>query len=233
MHDELAPLLPFSHLNLTRNPFGELTTEETVRVAMPEFEFNLDASDSSKSCVQFIGEKGRGKTTHLLSLCHDLPQAVYVHFEENSRPQVPQGQTLALDEFQRLNWRKRSQAYRQATTLILGTHINYSTEIKKAGFSLETVEVATNLDPNRLQKISQLRIEFFRRGEGEVPFLGLGEAEVLLRMFGSNLRSIFNHLYNCIQAQQSPGLISIGTSPTRLTPTRIRNESQSSIQDPV
>lgn len=209
MHHESAPPLPFAHLNLTRNPFGELTPEETVQVALLEVEPTLVSADSPKSCVQFIGEKGRGKTTHLLSLYHGLPEAIYVHYEENSRPQVPHGHTLVLDEFQRLSWRKRNQAYRRARILILGTHVNFATEIQKAGFSLETIEVSLNLAPDRLQQISRTRIDFFRRSDGQVPFLDHETAEMLVRKYGSNLRSIFHHLYSCLQVQKAPGPIQI------------------------
>lgn len=211
MGNEPPPLLPFSHVNLTRNPFGELTTTETAHVALLEPQDTLQFLNPPKTCVQFIGEKGRGKTTHLLDLCRRIPEAVYVHYEEASRPEVPQGHILVLDEFQRLNWRKRRQAYRRAQTLILGTHVNYATEIDKAGFRLKTIEVPLKLDPQRLQKIVQLRIEAFRRNDGEVPFLRLEEAEFLLRKHGSNLRSILHHLYHCLQSQQSPGPIDIDT----------------------
>jgi hypothetical protein len=207
MGNEPAPLLPFSHVNLTRNPFGELTSAETVHVALLEPQDALRFLESPKTCIQFIGEKGRGKTTHLLDLCQRIPDAVYVHYEEASRPQIPQGRILVLDEFQRLNWRKRRQAYRRAQTLILGTHVNYATEIDRAGFRLRTIEVPLKLDPQRLQQIVQLRIEAFRRNEGAVPFLRLEEADLLLRMHGSNLRSILHHLYHCLQDQQSPGPI--------------------------
>ena len=200
----LPPALPYSQLNLTRNPFGELSTDERIRVACLRSEEMMDFLKQPKSCLQFLGEKGRGKTTHLLFLRRKLKAGSYVHYEEHGKTTVPDDTILILDEFQRLGRTKRRQAYRKANTLLLGTHQDYSHEIQRAGFKVKTIHVPIRLTATWLCEIAQKRIEEFRRNDGRIPHLRIQEAEALLSDYGSNLRSIFSHLYDCIQHLQTP-----------------------------
>ena len=200
----LPPALPYSQLNLTRNPFGELSTDERIRVACLRSEEMMDFLKQPKSCLQFLGEKGRGKTTHLLFLRRKLKAGSYVHYEEHEKTTVPDDTILILDEFQRLGRTKRRQAYRKANTLLLGTHQDYSHEIQRAGFKVKTIQVPIRLTATWLCEIAQKRIEEFRRNDGRIPHLRIQEAEALLSDYGSNLRSIFSHLYDCIQHLQTP-----------------------------
>ena len=200
----LPPALPYSQLNLTRNPFGELSTDERIRVACLRSEEMMDFLKQPKSCLQFLGEKGRGKTTHLLFLRRKLKAGSYVHYEEHEKTTVPDDTILILDEFQRLGRTKRRQAYRKANTLLLGTHQDYSHEIQRAGFKVKTIHVPIRLTATWLCEIAQKRIEEFRRNDGRIPHLRIQEAEALLSDYGSNLRSIFSHLYDCIQHLQTP-----------------------------
>ena len=200
----LPPALPYSQLNLTRNPFGELSTDERIRVACLRSEEMMDFLKQPKSCLQFLGEKGRGKTTHLLFLRRKLKAGSYVHYEEHEKTTVPDDTILILDEFQRLGRTKWRQAYRKANTLLLGTHQDYSHEIQRAGFKVKTIHVPIRLTATWLCEIAQKRIEEFRRNDGRIPHLRIQEAEALLSDYGSNLRSIFSHLYDCIQHLQTP-----------------------------
>ena len=81
--------LPFSHLNLRRNPFGELTAAERTRLAIVEFDAALQHLKSPRSVVQVVGEKGYGKTTHLLALAAQFSEHAYVHIPEGQRATIP------------------------------------------------------------------------------------------------------------------------------------------------
>ena len=60
--------LPFAHLNLRFNPFGEATPEERAKLAVVDIERFAQRLCAPGFAVQFIGEHGRGKSTHLLAL---------------------------------------------------------------------------------------------------------------------------------------------------------------------
>ena len=75
--------LPFAHLNLRRNPFGEFSVEERAQLAVVDLEpaiahLSSDVANGRGAVVQVLGEKGFGKTTHLLALYSRHPGASYV-----------------------------------------------------------------------------------------------------------------------------------------------------------
>ena len=93
----IVPFLPFSHLNLRCNPFGELTTEEWATLADVDVEPFLATLLVPHSAIQFIGEKGYGKTTHLLAIRSHFESAGYVHLPEGERRRIPAGTPLLIE----------------------------------------------------------------------------------------------------------------------------------------
>jgi hypothetical protein len=69
--------LAYSHLNLRRNPFGEVEFEDIASLAITQVEQYVERLRQPKYAVQFLGEQGRGKTTHLYALRDYFPQAPY------------------------------------------------------------------------------------------------------------------------------------------------------------
>jgi len=109
------PGLPFAHLNLRRNPFGEVAAEERPALAVVD-EAALDGlaarlraalDGDARTTVQLLGEKGFGKTTHLLALRARFVGSPYRHVAEGERPApdpaaLPQSKPFFLDESQRV-----------------------------------------------------------------------------------------------------------------------------------
>lgn len=193
------PALPFGHLNLRRNPFGELQFAERAALAVVEVDRFVDRLKRPGYAVQFMGEKGRGKTTHLLAVMRHFPRAVYVHVGENQRPPIPHGQPLLIDEIQRLPRRRRRRIFRRGVSLAVGTHRDVSPELIRAGFEVDSVEPAAMLNPRRLHEMLGRRIESSRRGPGPLPQVRLRTAQDMLDRFGDDLRAIESHLYDLFQ----------------------------------
>jgi hypothetical protein len=82
--------LPFAHLNLRRNPFGEFQPAQRAVLAVAEVERFVRRLAQPGYAVQFIGDQGRGKTTHLLAIMRHFPRAAYVHVGQGQRPPIPQ-----------------------------------------------------------------------------------------------------------------------------------------------
>src|SRR5262245_34138055 len=126
--------LPFSHLNLRFNPFGEPTLAdwaELAEVDLPE----LRAGDP----VQFIGECGRGKTTHLLALQQRHPGAVYARLHEGvNQCSLPSSGVFLLDEAQWLRSRLVRKLAASAVAVAFGTHEDLAAA---AGRALRTIRV--------------------------------------------------------------------------------------------
>ena len=195
--------LPFGHLNLRANPFGELEPRERAAIAVVETGPFVDRLTRSGGAVQFMGDPGRGKTTHLLAIMAHFPEAAYVHIPEGRRPRIPHGRPLFVDEVQRLSPRHRRRVYRRASRrgvpLAMGSHLDVSGELARAGFDVETVLVADGLNATRLCEMLNRRIEWVRRDSGPVPEITAPTARTMIARHGDNVRAIEGHLYELFQ----------------------------------
>jgi len=191
--------LPFAELNLRRNPFGELEAAERAAVAVVEVDRLVRRLEQPGYAVQFIGEKGRGKTTHLLAIWRHFPQAVYVHVGEHERPRIPHGRPLLIDEIQRLSRWHRRRIFRRRVPLAIGTHEDLGGELRRAGFEVQTVRPAEALDGKRLCRMLNRRVERARRGPGPLPQISLQTAQAMLDHSGDDLRAIEFCLYDLFQ----------------------------------
>ena len=87
--------LPWAWCNLRRNPFGELTRQERIELAVVDVGSIIDRVKTPRSAVQLIGDCGRGKTTRMLACGHRLAEAAYVYLPEDQPcPAIPEGAML-------------------------------------------------------------------------------------------------------------------------------------------
>ncbi len=197
--------LPFAHLNLRFNPFGEMPLEKRALLAIVEIDDVLSELRDDSVAFQFIGDRGRGKTTHLMAIKSHFQQSAYVHIPEDSRPPIPIGNPLFVDEIQRLNWFQRAKIFRRKVPLVLGTHTNYETQLRVMGRRAITIEVGGRLDGKKLQRITQHRIEHARRDSGAVPRLTPETINFLIDRYQDDVRAIEGHLYDVFQQLKEPG----------------------------
>ena len=203
MTDEIISVsiytLPFAHLNLRRNPFGEFSAEEWTALADVEVEEFDEFLREPGSVVQFLGEKGFGKTTHLLAIRERFPGAAYVHIPEGERAEVPDGNPQMIDEAQRLTRWQQHRVFRSDIPLVLGTHRDFGRQLARAGRRVRTVAVDDRMNPTRLTRILNSRIEWVRRDEGPVPSVRHETAARMLETFGPDVRRIHRELYMTFQ----------------------------------
>jgi hypothetical protein len=202
--DSLASL-PFEHLNLRRNPFGEFSAEERTRLANVELQAALEhlrsRSQKRPPVLQVIGEKGFGKTTHLLAIARKFPTAFYMHIPEDEHAKIPVvGEPLLIDEAQRLTLWQRLCLFRSQRTLVLGTHRDFTQHLKRAGRSVLTLDAARHTTPERIAQILNDRVRSVRRSSDPIPTVTSATASTLFALYGSDLRSIQHHLYDVFQS---------------------------------
>ena len=196
--------LPFVHLNLRFNPFGELPLKYRAQLAVIDTAPLLEHLARPRAVLQLIGEKGHGKTTHLLALKDCFSAAGYVHFPEGKRPPVPEGNPLILDEAQRIPWWQRRQLFQRPVPLILGTHRDFTRQLQRMGRDVKTVQAGDKTDRQQLDKLVRQRIEFARRDPGPVPTVPLATIDQLLDQHGDDIRAIEGHLYDLFQHLERP-----------------------------
>lgn len=195
----LPKQLPYVHLNLRHNPFGELSREELTNLAEVEVDSICGKLSKDGFAVQFVGEKGNGKTTHLLAIRARFADAAYVHIAEGETATLPGGCPTMIDEAQRLTWWQRFRLFRSTVPLVLGTHRDFTTELQRAGRKVETIDVSQQTDERRLCRLLNSRIEHMRRGAGLVPTVSMETAMKLRREFGSDIRAMLHSMYVVFQ----------------------------------
>ncbi|MEZ6035033.1 MAG: hypothetical protein R3C17_18215 [Planctomycetaceae bacterium] len=192
--------LPFSHLNLRRNPFGELTAEERTALAVVEIGPALQHLKQPRAAVQFVGEKGYGKTTHLLVLASHFAHGTYIHIPEGRRVTIPSvGDPLLIDEAQRLTKIQQWLIFRSRRRLILGTHEDFEQSLCRADRPALTIAADRFTNEGRVHTLLNARIQFARRADGPIPSVTLQTASRLFTQFGSDIRSIEHSMYQTIQ----------------------------------
>jgi hypothetical protein len=196
--------IPFIHLNLRRNPFGDFDAEARTQLANVELGSALEhlrtSSQSRVSALQIIGQKGYGKTTHLLSIATHFPAAVYIHIPEGEHVVIPAaGEPLLIDEAQRLTLWQRFRVFRSRRTLVLGTHRDFTQHLKWAGRAVLTLDAARHTTPERIEQILNDRIRSVRRSSASIPVVTSATAQKLYALYGHDLRSIQHHLYDVFQ----------------------------------
>jgi len=196
--------LPFAHLNLRRNPFGEPTRDERGEMAVVDVDEHIDVLRSNSSfAVQFVGNCGRGKTTHMLALHRAFPGSPYVYVPEDGPvPRMPtpaEDGPLFIDEMQRVPRRTRREVMRRGRPLVIGTHRDHTRELRRHGYAVETIRPAAEMDAARLREIVHRRIEWARRGDGDVPRVSESTISSLLSRYGDDVRAIEGHLYDVFQ----------------------------------
>lgn len=196
--------LPFAQLNLRRNPFGELTTEERVAVAVVELSDAIRHLAKPRGTVQIVGEKGFGKTTHLLALAQHFSNSSYVHIPEGQRAIIPvTGEPLFIDEAQRMTLLQRWQTFRSDRRLILGTHTDFETPLRKARRPILTIAANQFTNELRVHTLLNARIHAVRRDDGPIPSITICTASKLFAQFGSDIRSIEYSMYDTFQKLRS------------------------------
>jgi len=198
-----TPGLPFAHLNLRRNPFGELPNAERARLAVIDLDQLLSSLTKPKAALQVIGDCGRGKTTRLLALERALPQALYFRIPEPPEPcpLIPEATVLLIDEAQFLSHPRRWRLWRRPGKLVLGTHRDLSLGLRSARRPVTSIRAA-DLSNTALAEVFHRRIEAQRRDSGPIPKLSAHSLKSLRRRHGNNLRAMESELYKVFQRLQ-------------------------------
>ena len=195
--------LPFAHLNLKFNPFGEATREDRAEMAVADVDRFVELLQRG-GAVEFVGGHGRGKSTQLLALHRRFPEAHYLKLQRIEAPR-PAG-LLFVDEVELV--RDRDRLFRRCRSIALGAHRSHADELRRRYREVETVIVA-GLTVGHLRAIVDRRIEWARRGPGPVPRVPDRALAALIARFDDDVRSIESILYSSFQELDEVGNVEV------------------------
>jgi len=190
--------LPFIHLNLRFNPFGELTLEQRRDVSIVDIKSLKTCLNKKFVAIQFLADHGRGKTTHLLSLHKEYPASEYIKIQSDDNPRFSPCAIRFADSVENMTKKSRIDLYKKSNSLALTTHADLSKELIKHGFTVITKKISME-DENTLMKIFSRRIKYAQRCEGEVPRINLQAIKKLKHLYKDDVRAMESHLYEKIQ----------------------------------
>ncbi len=197
----MLPSRAYATLNLRWNPFSEPNQDERAALAVDIPNFFL----TPKQAIVFLGQKGRGKTTHLLALHQKIPNTPYVHLPEfGKHPRIPRAKIVFLDEAQRIPHLIRWFIWQRAKTWVIASHEDHTRELERAGFKVLLIAL-TGLSLDKLEAMIEKRLEWARRSDGDIPRIPKAKLMQLLELYGDDLRTIEGVLYDEYEQMQRRG----------------------------
>lgn len=217
--------LSHDDLNLRRNPFGEPPVEDMASLIVCEHLDTLEDSvneamhtPAARCIVQFMGQCGRGKSSHMRALNARFPQAPRLYFAAHEpHPTLPNLRgtpLLFLDETQRLSWWTRQRLWRSHTTLVIATHTDHRQEWMARSQRFIHMPIG-GLDRARLRAIIEARITWATRDPHQPPGIDIDDdiLDALIERHDDDLRAMLSTLYELVQCTPRPGPV---TWPTEL-----------------
>lgn len=205
---------PYACLNLRRNPFGALDPEERAEVAVvdlepwaSEIEGRLAAGDAGtrRLSIQLVGPPGSGKSTHLAALARRFPSAGRIAWSHDEGwGMLPEGELLLIDDAHMMPHRHLKVALRRPVT-VLATHHDLGRRLRGRGRDVRVLDVPGGTSGARVRAIVRRRLEWARRGEGEVPQVDRMLMDRLIERHGCDLRRMVGALYDHLEDLRETG----------------------------
>lgn len=190
--------LPFAHLNLRRNPFGELPDDLVHAFVEGELPAVFPGD-----VLQVIAPQGHGKTTLLRALAAAHPGTVIARVDMETRvPSAlpPPSALYLLDEADQLEAPALQALLRGAHAVVMATHEDLT---PRAGRPVSTIALPEP-SAERLARIAARRVEAVRRGPGDVPIPSPALIAAIFRRHGGNVRAACDELYDLYQQLREP-----------------------------
>jgi hypothetical protein len=200
--------LPFAHLNLRFNPFGELTREQRAATAIVELEDIPEHFSKNRIAIQFIGEHGRGKSTHLIALHKQFKQSPYTQIHIGDKPTFNTDDIQFIDSIEMLPAARRKKIYHSTNILAITTHNDLTKELQTAGFEVISKRIFVD-NEQQIKQIFDRRIELARRNTGSLPNIDINTVRSLITKFNDDIRAMENHLYDVFQQLQEIGNVKV------------------------
>ncbi|MEZ4686351.1 MAG: hypothetical protein R3B47_09870 [Bacteroidia bacterium] len=192
------------HTEFHYNPFAGVSQDDIHRILVPKFDMEALAAEIMQEqplLVEFVGKKGRGKSTHLSFLHQIIPQ--YPLFSLNRGADFSSiirhaSSVILIDSIHHLNFFQRRQLFNQKQVVIYTCHRSKAWEQCFIGKQKKRFRFR-GLSLELLKEIVRLRIGLaVKEPESEI---NLNEAALkrLLSTYKDDYRAIINALFDQFQ----------------------------------
>lgn len=191
--------------NFEYNPFAGILEDDLEEILVPRFDLGeiiLKINTSESLAIEFLGKKGRGKTTHLVYLQKKLNQYPIFLLNRNSTLldiiKHP-SKIIFIDSIHHLNILERIKLFREKKVIIYTTHWSKKGECYLGGKKCYSINF-NGINSETLLEIvnKRLKLSAIEELEDETLF-SINEIDALIKQFGDNYREIINHLFKKYQ----------------------------------
>ena len=184
------------------NPFGGLSEAEKSVALQPKYDLEAMAEsllDDPPQLIEFLGRKGRGKTTHLVALHNMLPDTpIFLLDQERllSKINLATSSILFIDSIQKVPILERQQLWKNPRlSIVYTTHIPryWAKMIAAKNFNSYSFK---GINAKELEKMIRARLQLAATHnlppyQFEPHFI-----QQLIRLHGDHIRGIMNQLYD-------------------------------------
>ncbi|WP_438426542.1 hypothetical protein [Aquimarina macrocephali] len=182
------------------NPFGGITNDEILMVLEPKHSIQewIELLQNEKPIIiQFVGKKGRGKTTHLSAL-HQQFNSSDIYYLDRIHKNVRDFQTkiVFIDSIHRIPLFKRLSLWKQKkTSYVITGHRNKNIEFSATGRIYKTYYFK-GIILEELKSIIVNRICISSNAFPEDIIINEDILQQLIHKFKDDFRGILNFLYD-------------------------------------
>lgn len=185
---------------LRYNPFGGLTDEQLPGIVqprpfMPEVRAAIQAG--KRRAVQFIGRKGRGKTTHLRLLAGEFPEGSLHLLPRYSSAEyllADPSELLFVDSIGHLSFAEQRALFRKEAVIVFTTHVSRWVACRSVGMPLQSHRFR-GLTAEEMTSIIRARTQGAMIDPDEQWEVDEAAVSALVRKFRDDYRGLLNHLY--------------------------------------
>lgn len=182
------------------NPFGGLTPAEVKKMIVPKFDLDEMAEQVNSKvfdAIQFVGNHGRGKTTHLIAL-HEVFKEAPIHFltKQDNHFNLGVEELIFIDSIGHLSIPKRIQLWKNKNhRFVFTTHISRNFELNCFGRKLKSYRFS-GIDTQAIEEIIRKRLEFIDLKNQDDLFEKIPK---LIKRHGGDIRAIMFHMYEALE----------------------------------
>jgi len=188
------------NIHYYHNPFGGVSNDELLYTIQPKYDIETwvtTLKEDTPKIIQFVGKKGRGKTTHL-SVLHQYFPDMDIYYLDRIHKKIKSTKTniVFIDSIHKIPIHKRISLWKKKNiSYIISTHINKALEFKIAGRSYETYY----FKGIQLEELKQIIIHRVAIASNITPQeVSIQEKYIneLILAFKDDFRGILNFLYD-------------------------------------
>ncbi|MCH2034503.1 MAG: hypothetical protein MK202_13415 [Tenacibaculum sp.] len=186
------------------NPFSGVLNEDISKVIIPQFNINqiiskVETSDSL--AIEFIGKKGRGKTSHLKLLKQYFPQyPIYLLNNGSSIESLmnDSSDVVFVDSIHHLSFLNRITLFKSKKVVVYTTHWSRKIDCYLAQTFHHKIKFK-GINTHFLKDILNTRLELASASNSIINQFTENDTKILIKKYGDNYREIINHLYEKYQ----------------------------------